>query len=69
MVNNNNYDLEGRTAKFGEDVIGFIKSVKRNSLNDSILKQLIRSATSVGANYLPRQIKTLLCIIFISYKV
>ena len=52
MVNNNNhYDLEERTAKFGEDVIDFIKSVKRNSLNDSILKQLIRSATSVGANY------------------
>ena len=47
----NNYDLEERTAKFGEDVIDFIKSVKRNSLNDPILKQLIRSATSVGANY------------------
>ena len=47
----NNYDLEERTAKFSEDVIDFIKSVSRNSLNDSILRQLIRSATSVGANY------------------
>ncbi len=54
MIDNqktNNYDLEERTAKFSEDVIDFIKSVNRNSLNDSILRQLIRSATSVGANY------------------
>ena len=51
MVDNNNYDLEERTARFSEDVIDFIKNIKRNSLNDSILKQLIRSATSVGANY------------------
>lgn len=48
---NNSYDLEERTAKFSENVIGFIKSINRNSLNDSILRQLIRSATSVGANY------------------
>ena len=48
---NNNYDLEERTAKFSENVIDFIKSINRNSLNDSILRQLIRSATSVGANY------------------
>jgi len=48
---NNNFDLEERTAKFSEDVIDLIKSMKRSSLNDSILKQLIRSATSVGANY------------------
>ncbi|MBU4256863.1 four helix bundle protein [Patescibacteria group bacterium] len=50
-TNSNNYDLEERTAKFSEDVISFIKSVKRDALNDSILRQLIRSATSVGANY------------------
>ena len=54
MIDNqktNNYDLEERTAKFSENVIDFIKSVNRNPLNDSILRQLIRSATSVGANY------------------
>ena len=52
MINNkNNYDLEERTAKFSEDVIDFLKNIKRNLLNESILKQLIRSATSVGANY------------------
>ena len=54
MIDNqktDNYDLEERTAKFSEDVIDFVKSVNRNSLNDSILRQLIRSATSVGANY------------------
>ena len=47
----NNYDLEERTAKFGEDVVDFIKSIKRNSINDSSIRQLIKSATSVGANY------------------
>jgi four helix bundle protein len=51
MADSNNYDLEERTAKFGENIISFIKSVKRDALNDSILRQLIRSATSVGANY------------------
>jgi len=48
---NNDYDLEERTAKFSEDIINFIKNIKRDALNDSILRQLIRSATSVGANY------------------
>jgi len=47
----NNYDLEERTAKFGEDVIDFVKSIKRNSIDDSSIRQLIRSATNVGANY------------------
>lgn len=45
------FDLEERTALFGEDVIKFIKSIKQNTINSSILSQLIRSATSVGANY------------------
>jgi len=47
----NNYDLEERTARFGEDVIDFIKNSSKNIINESIIKQLIRSATSIGANY------------------
>ena len=47
----NNYDLEERTAKFGEGVIDLVRSIKINTINDSVIKQIIRSATSIGANY------------------
>ena len=45
------YNLEERTAKFSENIIDLLKSVKLNSINKSIVNQLVRSATSVGANY------------------
>jgi four helix bundle protein len=45
------YDLEERTAKFSENVIDLIGGVGRTISNENILKQMIRSATSVGANY------------------
>ncbi|MBI4993755.1 four helix bundle protein [Candidatus Wolfebacteria bacterium] len=48
----NNYNLEEKTAKFGESVIKFCKTIKQNSINNSIVNQLIRSATSIGANYM-----------------
>jgi len=46
-----NYDLEERTAKFGENIILFSKKVPVNLENKSIISQLVRSGTSVGANY------------------
>ncbi|MBI5621458.1 four helix bundle protein [Candidatus Falkowbacteria bacterium] len=46
------YDLENRTAKFGEDIIVFIKIVPDNPIHRSLKQQLIRSATSIGANYM-----------------
>jgi four helix bundle protein len=51
-VNNKIYDLEERTAKFGEDIIGFVKSLKRDEINRPLITQVIRSATSIGANYM-----------------
>jgi four helix bundle protein len=45
------YDLEERTAKFGERVIDFCKKIKKDNINNPIINQLIRSSTSVGANY------------------
>jgi four helix bundle protein len=45
------YDLEERTAKFGEDVIEFCKKVPRNVITIPLISQLIRSGTSVGSNY------------------
>lgn len=46
------YDLEERTAKFGEDIIDFLKSLSQDGVNKRLIDQLIRSATSVGANYM-----------------
>ena len=45
------YNLEERTATFGEAVIEFCKSLKQDAISKPIIVQLIRSATSVGANY------------------
>jgi len=45
------YDLEERTAKFGEAVIEFAKHIPRGPIADPLIGQLVRSATSVGANY------------------
>lgn len=46
-----NYDLEDRTLKFSKEVIKFLKTVKPTYLNKNIISQVIRSTTSVGANY------------------
>lgn len=45
------YNLEERTAKFGENIIEFAKKIPKNSITLPIIFQLIRSGTSVGANY------------------
>ncbi len=45
------YDLEERTAKFGEDIIDFSKTISKTVITTSMISQLIRSGTSVGANY------------------
>ena len=45
------YDLEDRTRKFSKEVIGLLMRLNHNIINESIIKQLIRSASSVGANY------------------
>lgn len=49
---NKPYDLEDRTLLFAKDVIEFVGKVPRNLANNEIAKQLIRSAGSVGANYI-----------------
>ncbi len=48
----NNYDLTERTAKFGENVIVFCKNLKEDTISKPLIIQLVRSATSVGANYM-----------------
>lgn len=46
------YDLEERTARFEESVIAPCKKIKRSHITDPLVGQLIRSGTSVGANYM-----------------
>ena len=46
------YDLQERTAKFGERVIEFAASMKDSPINRPLISQLIRAATSIGANYM-----------------
>lgn len=48
----NKYDLEERTAKLGENIITFCQSLKITMVNEPLIKQLIRSSTSIGANYM-----------------
>jgi len=45
------YDLEERTARFGEDLVVFVKSIKPSPILLPILTQLLRAGTSIGANY------------------
>lgn len=47
-----NYDLEERTALFGERIIDLCKETPRNDIVTPIIKQLVRSGTSIGANYM-----------------
>ena len=47
-----NYDLEERTGKFGEAVIDFVRTLLKDEVNRPLISQLVRSATSIGANYL-----------------
>ena len=45
------YDLEERTAAFGEAAIAFAKRVPRGPVTSPLISQFVRSSTSVGANY------------------
>lgn len=46
------YDLEERVAKFGENIITFVSGLPKNEINRPLVSQLVRSATSIGANYM-----------------
>lgn len=46
------YDLEERTARFGEGIIEFCRQLSQDAISRPIISQLVRSATSIGANYM-----------------
>jgi four helix bundle protein len=45
------YDLEERTAQFGEAVIHFAKRIPVSLVTQPLIPQLVDSGTSIGANY------------------
>ncbi len=45
------FNLEERTAVFGEAVIAFCRQMPRDDINSVLMRQLVRAGTSVGANY------------------
>lgn len=45
------YDLEERTAKFGEAIVLFAKKIPHSPVNNRLIDQLVGAGTSVGANY------------------
>ena len=51
MSKSKKYDLEERTAKFGENIIKFAKKIPKNEITRSLITQLVKAGTSVGANY------------------
>jgi len=51
MSQDTKYDLEERTARFGENVIKFCRKITRGPITDPLINQLVKCGTSVGANY------------------
>ncbi len=45
------YDLEERTAVFGENIIDFVKTLPANPINNELIGQIVRSGPGIGANY------------------
>lgn len=45
------YDLEERVTKLAINIISFCKEIPKNNINFPLIDQLIRSGTSIGANY------------------
>lgn len=46
------YDLEDRTARFAERVRDFCLKLPKNAANNEYVPQLLRAASSPGANYI-----------------
>ncbi len=49
--NSKKYDLEERTAKFGEEIVGFAKKIPLNSVTQRLIPQVVAAGTAIGANY------------------
>lgn len=50
-MKNVSFDLEERTAAFGERMIEYCLTLPSNAVCKALVSQLVRAATSIGANY------------------
>ncbi len=50
--NTKKYDLEERTYRFAKDVRDFVKYIPKINTNNIYITQLIRSSSSIGANFI-----------------
>lgn len=44
-IKNSKFDLEERTAVFGENIIEFAKKIPKNTITISLIDQLVRAET------------------------
>lgn len=51
ITNETKYDLENRTMQFSKKIIEFCRSISSDAVTLPMISQLVRSGTSVGANY------------------
>ncbi len=52
MTKSKVYDLEERSFQFSKNVANFCQKIPKNSANFVYIKQLSRSSSSIGANYI-----------------
>ena len=45
------YDLEKRTLEFGKRIIKLSQALPKNTVNNELIRQLVKAGTSIGANY------------------
>ena len=48
---NKKFNLEERTARFGEEIIKFASSLPKNEITKPLINQIVKCGTSIGANY------------------
>lgn len=51
IQNSKKYDLEDRTLEYGKRIIRMAKALPKNTVNFKLMDQIVRSGTSMGANY------------------
>ena len=51
QAQNRKFDLEDRTLKFSKDCIDLCKFLGKDAINIVLVDQLMRSSSSIGANY------------------
>ena len=49
------FDIRDRTYEYSKSIVGFLESLPKDYISQTLGKQLLRSATSIGANVIEAQ--------------